>query len=142
MPFQLQIPRRLFESMLAQARAELPNECCGLLAGHITPDLGQGRVVGAFQLINAVASPVEYLSEDRSLLGAHRVMQRLGLELLAVYHSHPTSDPIPSRKDLERNYYGGVIHLIISLKLEPPQMRGWWLSADSFREADWEILPD
>jgi proteasome lid subunit RPN8/RPN11 len=140
MPFHLQIPRQLFESTLAHARAELPNECCGLLAGHVASELGQALVVRAYPLVNAAASPIEYLSDARSMFDAVRAMQREGLDVLAVYHSHPTSDPIPSRTDLERNYSEGVVSLIISLKSEPPQMRGWWLSAEGYREADWEII--
>src|SRR5438128_8101176 len=56
-PFRLELPRALHEAMIDQARAELPNECCGLLAGVI--EEGVARVVRRFPLINAVASPVE-----------------------------------------------------------------------------------
>jgi proteasome lid subunit RPN8/RPN11 len=140
MPIRLQIPRQLYENMIAQARAELPNECCGLLAGHSLPDQELARAVEAFPLVNAAASPVEFLSEPHSMFEAERAMRRLGLDLLAVYHSHPTSHPIPSRTDLARNYSESVINLIISLQSEPPEVRGWWLTAEEYREADWEIL--
>jgi proteasome lid subunit RPN8/RPN11 len=71
---------------------------------------------------------------------ADRAMRQHGLEMLAVYHSHPTSAPVPSRKDLERNYYGElVVHLIVSLMTDPPTVRGWWLTADNYREAEWVI---
>ncbi len=142
MPILLQIPRQLYENLIAQARGELPNECCGLLGGHIIAERGVAQVVRAYPLVNAKASPVEYESDAHSMLAAHRTMRQLGLDLLAVYHSHPTSEPIPSRKDLEQNYYEDVIHFIISLQSEPPRMRGWRLSAKDYREADWEILSD
>jgi proteasome lid subunit RPN8/RPN11 len=126
--------------MFAQAHAELPNECCGLLAGLLSPD-GTAHAVKRYPLVNAAASPVEYLSEPRSLLHAMRDMREQGLDLLAIYHSHPTSDPVPSRKDRENNFYGdSCVHLIISLKQDESVMRGWWLTGDGHREAEWEVL--
>jgi proteasome lid subunit RPN8/RPN11 len=142
MPFRLQLPRRLYEEMVAQAVAELPNECCGLLAGSVTAAGGVplGRVVRRYPLVNAAASPVEYLSESRSLFTAVRTIRPLGLDIVAVYHSHPTSEPVPSRKDLHNNYYTEAVHFIISLGGEAPEMRGWWLTSEDYREADWELV--
>src|SRR5262245_26278294 len=138
--------------MIAQAVAELPNECCGLLAGKVQGsgigDQGSGirsenvgLVVQRYPLVNEAASPVEYLSEAKSMLHADREMRRQGVDILAIYHSHPTSDPVPSRKDLERNYDPDVPNLIISLKSGTPEVRGWWLTSDGYREAEWEIIP-
>jgi len=123
--------------MLVQARAELPHECCGLLAG-----LPDGRVTHRFPLVNELASPTEFLSDPRSLFAAHKEMRRLGIDVLAVYHSHPTSDPVPSKKDRERNYSPDVVNLIISLKNATPAMRGWWLSAADAREAEWDLADE
>jgi proteasome lid subunit RPN8/RPN11 len=72
---------------------------------------------------------------------AHRDMHSHGLDLLAIYHSHPTSEPVPSRTDLERNYSEAVMNLIISLK-SAPLVRGWWLGADAFQGAAWEFVAD
>src|SRR5579871_6267282 len=109
MLFRLQLPRRLYEEMLAHAQSAYPNECCGLLAGP----LPGGLVTHHFPLLNRLSSPTEYESEGESHFRAHRQMRREELELLAIYHSHPTSEPVPSRKDIERNYYGAeVVHLI------------------------------
>jgi len=70
---------------------------------------------------------------------AVRDMRGLGLEIVAIYHSHPTSAPVPSRTDLERNYSPHVMNFIISLQDGNPQVRGWWLSDKDFREADWRL---
>ena len=143
MPFRLVVPKDVYSVMVAQALTERPNECCGLLAGvRETATGGEmpvGRVLRAYPLVNAAASPVEYLSDARSMFEAIRDMGRHGLDVLAVYHSHPTSPPVPSRKDLERNYDEGVVNLIISLTTEPPTVRGWWLTAETCREAEWSI---
>jgi proteasome lid subunit RPN8/RPN11 len=126
---------------VAQAQAELPLECCGLLAGTITEN-GNGQVFQRYPLINAAASPVEYLSEPRSMFAACKDMRRRGLVEVAVYHSHPTSVPIPSKKDLSQSYGAGVINFIISLLTEPPTVCGWWLLADSYEPAEWNLIEE
>jgi proteasome lid subunit RPN8/RPN11 len=134
---KLQIPSRLNEEMLAQAVSELPNECCGLLAGR------DGRVTHRYPLTNALGSPVRYESEPRAMFAAVKDMRARGTELLAIYHSHPTSDPVPSRTDLERNFYGSeVVHLIVSLRGGKPTVRAWHLDDSSFRPAEWSVIPE
>jgi proteasome lid subunit RPN8/RPN11 len=146
MPFRLRVPPGLFAAMVAQALAEQPLECCGLLAGVLDgpsaaagPAVRVGRVVERYPLVNAAASPVEYWSSPESMFAAHRAMRGRGLEVLAVYHSHPASPPVPSRTDRARNYSPDVVSLIISLTTTPPTVRGWWLTDQAYREAEWEI---
>jgi|SRR5262245_14088527 len=124
--------------MLEQARTELPNECCGLLAGRI--ENGIGRVAMRYPLVNETASPREYNAEPRSMLAAFKDMRARGLFELAIYHSHPTSAPIPSKTDRERNYSTEVMNLIIGLTGVESLVRGWWLTEADFVEASWEII--
>ncbi len=120
----------------------MPNECCGLLAGVIEgEERPVGRVVERYPLVNVLASPTVYESEPKSLLHAHKDMRRRGLELLAIYHSHPTSDPVPSKVDLAQNFWPGAVHLIISLKTEPVAVRAWRLGEQTFEPADWCMGP-
>jgi proteasome lid subunit RPN8/RPN11 len=124
--------------MLWHALAESPLECCGLLAGVIHTD-GTAEVRLRYPILNALRSPVEFESDPASLLSAWNDIRRQELEVLAVYHSHPTSAPVPSRKDLERNWSPDVVNLIISLTSTPSLLRGWWLTAEAYREAQWRI---
>ncbi len=133
----LVIPVSLHAAMLAQAEAELPNECCGLLAGRIISDLGW--VEERYPLVNKLASPIAYRSEDRSMLDAMRDIDRRGLDWLAIYHSHPTSVPVPSRTDLAENIAANLVHIIVSLQARPATMRAWWLSETDYREAQWRL---
>lgn len=139
MDFHLQIPAAIYEAMLAHARAELPNECVGLLAGT-----KNGLVVERFPLINALAHPRRFESEGKSQLAAERRRRELGLEWLAIYHSHPTSPPVPSKTDTDpdENLWVGqpVVSLIISLVNDEPEMKAWWLSPHAYRTAAWSVM--
>lgn len=130
--------------MVAHAQAELPNECCGFLAGKVGTD-GIARIERRYPLVNALASPVAYLWEPKGLFAAVRDMRPLDLEMLAIYHSHPASEPVPSRTDRERYaevqpLVGDVMHFIVGLRDGTPQVRGWWLTAEDQRESDWEVV--
>src|SRR5262245_31477596 len=136
-PFRLELPRAIYDAMIEQARAELPNECCGLLAGGL--EEGVAQVVRCFPLVNEAASPREYRAVS-GLGEANRQRRESGLEFVAVYHSHPTSPPIPSKTDLAEFYWDGHMSLIISLAEPEPEMRGWWLTNTDYREAERKLL--
>ncbi len=138
--FRLLLPAQLYTEMLAQARAELPNECCGLLAGRIDTAAGVAHVVKRYPFVNAMASPREFESDPSSRIAADKDRRQNDLEELAIYHSHPTSPSVPSRRDLEMNYSPDVMNFIISLQTPEPLVRAWWLTAEGYREAEWMIV--
>jgi proteasome lid subunit RPN8/RPN11 len=139
-PFtRLLIPRPLLDAVLAHARAERPNECCGLLAGVIED--GVGRVTQHYPVRNDLASPTEYATNARDLLTASKAMREAGTDPLAIYHSHPTSAPVPSRKDRERNYWGETaVHVIVGLAGAEPDVRAWWITETEYRPAEWSVI--
>ena len=129
--------------MISHARAELPAECCGLLSGRvpIANEVQADIVVErCYRLGNKLGSPTEFESDSRSMIDAARDMRECGTDMIAIYHSHPCPPPYPSRKDLERNFYGdSVVHLIISLAGAMPEVRGWWLHEADYETAEWEV---
>ena len=63
-----------------------------------------------------------------------------GAEILAIYHSHPRWEAVPSRTDLRENHYGPVPRIIVSLLDETPDVRVWRLDPDSYQELPWRIV--
>lgn len=95
--------------MLAQAYAEAPNECCGLL-------LGQGDVVAdVFPGRNIRMSPRIYELDPQDQLRAFRLMDERGWDLVGIYHSHPATEAYPSRTDQAQALYPDARYVIISL---------------------------
>lgn len=124
----LHIPPDLLAELIARCRAALPNEACGFLAGR------DGVVSQVLPVVNELASPTAFRTEPASTFAAFRAMRAAGAELLAVYHSHPTSDPVPSRRDLAENTYGAVPWVIVGLAGDVPAVRAWRLGRDGFTE--------
>ncbi len=134
-PFtRLVVPDSLLAEVIGHAREVAPLECCGLLAGTNAGSVG--IVTTRFAVANDLHSATDYLTNPRDMLVAFRAMRERDLELLAIYHSHPASDPVPSRRDIAGNTYGeSVVHLIVGLARAEPQVRAWWLAEDGCREA-------
>jgi len=97
-------------AVLSQAREEAPEECCGLLLGH------GHRVERVFRGTNIDHSPVTYNMDPQELYRAHRLMEADGLELTAIYHSHPRTRAYPSGTDIAKATYPDSFYLIISLQ--------------------------
>jgi proteasome lid subunit RPN8/RPN11 len=137
---RLLIPADVLNAVMGHALRELPNECCGLLAGVRSADGSELQVSRQFALRNVADDPrTEFLSEPRGMFEAVRTMRAEEIDVLAVYHSHPTSEPVPSRKDVERSYGDSVVTLIVGLDNDPPLVRGWWLRGEGVHEAEWEL---
>lgn len=129
---RFEIEAEVLTGMIEAARAALPNECCGFLAGIKVGDVG--RITRLLPLVNDRPTPSTFFTEPRSVLAAFRILREEHLELLAIYHSHPTSAPVPSQFDLRGNTYGPTIAwAIVSLAEATPEVRFWWLDESSYR---------
>jgi proteasome lid subunit RPN8/RPN11 len=108
--------RAQLETVLAQANAEAPRECCGLL-------LGTGDVVAAvLPARNSAAELPEprdprvyYHVDDRTQLDAIRLERERGWEVIGIYHSHPASAARPSETDRALAFWQTPYYVIVSL---------------------------
>jgi [CysO sulfur-carrier protein]-S-L-cysteine hydrolase len=119
MVMHLQLPRLVYDAIIAHTRAEMPNECVGMLLGH------DGLAIEYIPLINELQSPTRFLTEARSMLAAEKRRRHLGCEVLAMVHSHPTSEPVPSKYDIADHYGSEVMCVIVSLQDAEPSMKAW-----------------
>lgn len=133
----LEIPAGVVAAMVAHCLREAPLECCGLLGG-VAP-----RVSSFHPLRNAAADPeTRYDADPNDLIDAVTGLRRRDAEILAIYHSHPKWEAVPSRTDLDQNYYGAVPRIIVSLLSDPPDVRAWRLGPDDFEEVRWVAVAD
>ena len=121
----LEIPRRFVEAMVQHCLREAPLECCGLLGGV-------GHRVSSFHpFANAAASETRYDADPRDLIEAVLDLRGRKADILAIYHSHPRWEAVPSRTDLVENHYGAVPRIIVSLLDNIPTIRIWRIDPDS-----------
>ncbi len=125
----LEIPRDILDAMVAQARAELPNEACGLLAGR------SPRVEKRYQMTNTNQSGEHFMMAPDEQFAAVKAIRAAGLEMLAIYHSHPETPARPSNEDIRLALTPGVAHVIISLQNhDRPGVKGFDIGADCVTE--------
>lgn len=94
---QLLIPSCLLNKVIAEATSSTC-ECCGFLLGEINGDAFRvRRTSGA---TNVLRSPSRFRMAKRDVARAYRIAQKLNLEFVGIYHSHP-GEPLPSPLDLE-----------------------------------------
>jgi [CysO sulfur-carrier protein]-S-L-cysteine hydrolase len=127
----MELPSAMVDEMIAHARAGLPNEACGVLAG------ANGRPERLFPMRNAEASPVVYRFDGNEQLRVFAEIEANGWELLAIFHSHTHTEAYPSPTDRAQAHwrdpvsgreaaaYPGVRYLILSVAEQEPVLRAF-----------------
>jgi [CysO sulfur-carrier protein]-S-L-cysteine hydrolase len=113
------IPAAVRDEIVAHARAGLPNEACGILAGL------DGRVERFFPAQPDEPSPYYYRIESRDQIRIMNEIDAAGLDLLGIYHSHTSSPAYPSRTDAEQAFWPDAVYVIVSLAGADPDVRGY-----------------
>jgi proteasome lid subunit RPN8/RPN11 len=105
----LKLDRAFIDEMIAHAREEAPNECCGIIAGN------EGAAVKLFRTRNAEASPYRYSVDSNDLFKVHREVEANEWEFLAIYHSHTASEAYPSPTDVRLAFWPESYYVLVSL---------------------------
>ena len=113
----MRITRDQWEQLVAHAREEAPNECCGYLR------LRDSAVDEVFRAVNERASPYGYELGFEALRAANELDDEG--HGVGIYHSHPRSAPEPSQTDINLAQYPGWLQLIVSLENDEPLVRAW-----------------
>ena len=109
----MQIAPALLDELVAHAREDAPNECCGVVAVKLGSPAVAARVHRA---VNTAASPLKFEVDGKELLGLIDAIERDGQELGAIYHSHTRTAPYPSQTDINfAAHWPGVEWIIVGL---------------------------
>ncbi len=111
-PNRLVIRSFCIQEILAHVTGCLPEEACGLLGGVVREETVSVEVVQ--QVENELHSPVRFRMAPAEQLKAFYALEERGLELAAIFHSHPTGPDHLSITDLTEFAYPGVLMLICS----------------------------
>lgn len=134
LPERLILTREQVAQIEAHARSEHPREACGLLGGR------NGRVESVYPLPNTERGATRYLAEPQAQLQAMLEIEDQGKEVVAIYHSHPSSPPTPSDTDLEMAFYPESLYVIISLAdRRRPALRAFSIQNGEVREVEMSV---
>ena len=130
----MRIARPLLDQIVAQARAEAPNECCGMIASR------DGEAVSVHPAVNAAASPLRYEIDGAEQLKIQLAIDDAGLDLGAIYHSHTRTEPYPSQTDINLAFYPDSLYVIVGLAAPEPYVRAYTIRDGRVSEAQLEVV--
>jgi [CysO sulfur-carrier protein]-S-L-cysteine hydrolase len=130
----MRIRRELIDEIVAHAREDAPNECCGLVAGR------DGAATAVHRVANEFASPFRYQLEGQQQYNLMKEIEQRGDELAGIYHSHTRSEAYPSQTDINQaKWWPDPLYLICSIAGEEPLVRAFEIRDGAVAEAELEV---
>ncbi len=139
-PGSVVLPPEIREQIVARARAEYPNEMCGLIVGD-APAAAGGRALRFEPTRNKAASPYRYEIHPDDLLRLTIATDDADEVFWAIVHSHTHTPAVPSPTDVGLAFYPDALYLLVSLReaeRDPvtgaPSVRAWRIVAGAVDE--------
>ena len=126
----LRLPAGLYTQIVAHCLGGLPDEACGLLAGHIET----GVVVRCYPTRNLAASAKLYEVDPVEHLRADRQAESAGLSIMGVFHSHTHTDAYPSPTDVAQAPDPTWHYVLVSLRDTLPMLRSYRITGQRIDE--------
>jgi [CysO sulfur-carrier protein]-S-L-cysteine hydrolase len=108
----LTLDQAIRDAIVAHARADHPDEACGIVAGPI----GSDRAVRFVPMTNAERSPTFYRFDSQEQLRVWREMDDRDEEPVVIYHSHTATEAYPSRTDVSLAQEPNAHYLLVSTR--------------------------
>jgi proteasome lid subunit RPN8/RPN11 len=108
----LEIPKDLYDKIVAHARADHPDEACGLIAGPVGSDRPQRFI----PMTNAARSPTFYEFDSTEQFQVWQEMDDHDEEPVVIYHSHTATEAYPSRTDVSYASEPGAHYVLVSTR--------------------------
>jgi len=117
------------DEIIAHARSDAPDECCGLIAGR------DGRSERVFRMENAAHSPLRFEVAPLDVMKTLEAIDDEGLEVGGLYHSHTRTAPYPSQTDVTyAEAWPGTPWLIVGLANGDAEVRTYRIDGATVTE--------
>jgi proteasome lid subunit RPN8/RPN11 len=124
-----------WQVMRRHVAAQAPLEACGLLAGK------QDSVESVLRVRNAEQSPVRFRMDAQEQYNAFEWINANGLDLVGIFHSHPSGPETVSPTDIAQAAYE-VVHIIWSRPKRTWNARGFWIEKGKATEVTLQVLSE
>ena len=132
----LQLPQAMVDEVVAHARRDHPDECCGVIAGVA------GVATRLFAMQNAERSPTGFTFDSAEWLQVYRALDDADEDLLVVYHSHTMTEAYPSRTDVRWSVNTpGTSWLLVSTRSDDDEVRSFRIDEGVVVEQELQITP-
>jgi [CysO sulfur-carrier protein]-S-L-cysteine hydrolase len=128
----LTLTKEQLQIMIEHVNGKAPLEACGLLAGM------DSTVQKIFLVQNQAHSTVRYIMNPIEQLNAFAWIESHGMDLLGIFHSHPSGPETVSPTDIAEAAYT-VVQIILSPKDQSWQARGFWMEENDYTEIELQI---
>ncbi len=128
----LTLTKEQLQYMVDHVDAHAPLEACGLLAGK------NAKVEKIFEIRNQAQSPVRFVMDPIEQLNAFEWIDSNGMDLLGIFHSHPTGPETVSPTDIAEAAYA-VVYVILSRMDGTWRTRGFWIEDGAFEEVSLHV---
>jgi proteasome lid subunit RPN8/RPN11 len=131
----MRIARTLLDEIISHARDDVPNECCGMVAGT------NGEATRVYPARNAEASPFRYAIHPQDQIRIMSEIEGRGEGIAAIYHSHTKTSAEPSQTDINlAENWPDPVYLICSLAdPDDPTVRGFVIRSGSVEEVELDV---
>ena len=131
---RLFLPDSLKKIVIEEARAGLPNECCGLIEGSI--DVGVAHATAVHPARNLAGAPDRFEIDPAEQIAHLKRLRGTDRDIIGCYHSHPNGRAEPSAHDREQSFGQDFIWLIVGVSQDgrDATLAAFILSPDSQRE--------
>jgi [CysO sulfur-carrier protein]-S-L-cysteine hydrolase len=128
----MRIPAEMRDEIVAHARDEAPNECCGMIGAR------DGEATSLYRARNAEESPLRYVVHPQDQFRIMEEMDRRGEELGAIYHSHTKSSAYPSQTDINlAEGWPDPLYVICSIAdADSPELRAFAIRDERVEEVE------
>lgn len=106
------IDQAIYDAIIAHARADHPDEACGVVAGPA----GSDRPTRYIPMANAERSPTFYSFDSAEHFKVWREMDDRDEEPVIIYHSHSSTEAYPSRTDISYAGEPGAHYVLVSTR--------------------------
>jgi proteasome lid subunit RPN8/RPN11 len=128
------ISAELRDELVAHARDDAPNECCGMIAAR------DGQFTVHYRARNEFESPLRFQIDSADQIRITNEIEARGEQIGAIFHSHPNSEAAPSQTDVNlARWWPGVLWVICSLASEQPVLRAFRIDGSVVEEVELSV---
>jgi proteasome lid subunit RPN8/RPN11 len=128
----------MVQALIDHARAEYPNEMCGVIVGD-RPAADGGRALRWTPTRNLAASPLRYEIAPDDLLRLTIETDEADETFWAIVHSHTHSPARPSLTDIGLALYPDALYILVSLAADEPALAAWRIVDGTVHPVELEV---